>query len=224
MRLCHCFMDLIAYTIYFKNSAVHETLSDDAVRDEITKRIEISSHLFEENGFSDEDYDLARFAVFVWIDETIMQSAWPGKVRWKKRLLQREHYKTKGGGVEFYTKLNQLEPEQNNVREVYYFCLVSGFKGMYGSSGEDIIKRDSIKSKNLKRLTGTTEGPAMSANDILFADAYATTPATDIIRPKWFSATPFAAFIIACPVVVFLFLFIIYRYILNNEMVTKLVS
>ena len=223
MRLSHCFIDLIAYATYWRTEEAYSALSIEEMRSEMQKRIDKSLRLFEENSFSHDDYDLARFAVFVWIDETIMQSTWDGKAQWKKNLLQREYYKTSGGGVEFYNRLERLEPEQNEVREIYYLCLVSGFKGMYGTSNEDTFARDAIKSKNLKRLTGTMDGPAASAGEMLFSEAYGNDLKAAGIKSRRFFMSPVSAMITFSPVAVFLFLFILYRFILNNEMITKLV-
>ncbi len=223
MRLCDCFIDLIAYVTYLRKNNAISTMTEDEVRLEIVKRIERSMLLFEENSFLHDDYDLARFAVFAWIDEAMMQMEWEGKKQWKKNLLQREFYKTSGGGLEFYNKIERLEPEQNDVREVYYLCLVSGFKGMYGPSEEDTFARDAVKSKMLKRLTGTTDAPSVPANDFFFPEGYGDYRNRPESGRKKFRITPVSAMLTAGPVAVFLFLFLLYRFILNNEMTFKLV-
>lgn len=223
MRLSDCFIELIAYINYFRIEKDHDNLSVEKVRKDILKLIEKSEKLSEENEFLYEDYNLARFAVFVWIDETIMQSLWTGKSQWKKNLLQRQFYKTSDGGVTFYKRLEKLEPEQNEIREVYYLCLVSGFSGMYGNSKEDIIIRDDIKAKNLKRLTGTSDGIASSANDILFTDSYINKNKNNPDSHKKKSGIALvSSLMVFGPLLIFIFLFILYRFILNKEMITTL--
>lgn len=225
MHLCDCFMEMIAYVNYFLKQKDDINLSVDKVRVEIINLIEKSEKISAEIGISDIDYDTAKFAVIVWTDERIMQSSWEGKSLWRKNLLQKEYYKTTGGGVEFYNKLGALEPDQNEVREVYYLCLVSGFQGVYGTSNDDIIIRDDIKSKNLKRLTGTSDGIVSTANDVLFEDAYCNNFALSQkpLEGKVLGFSPFSALAVFSPLVVFVGLFFLYRFILNNEMITILV-
>ncbi len=224
MRISHCFIELIAYVIYFRAESSNDHLSFEAFRDTCFKLIDQSKKRAEEADCSAEVYDNARFAVFVWIDETIMKSSWQGKGQWKKNLLQRQFYKTSGGGVEFYKRLEALEPEMNEVREVYYFCLVSGFSGAYGTTYEDYTIRDTIKTKQLKRLTGTADGLAVSANDVFFTSAYCDNDSVLAGRKiKKFGFSFISSLFTFGPLFIFVFLFILYRFILNNEMITKLV-
>ena len=67
------------------------------------------------------------------------------------------------------------------------------------------------------------DGPAASANEMLFAEAYGEDLKASGISPRRFNMSPLTALITFSPVAVFFFLFILYRFILNNEMITKLV-
>ncbi len=223
MRLVNCFIELIAYVIYFRSENCENDFSFDAFRNTCLKLIDQSEQRAEEVSCSAEEYDNARFAVFVWIDETIMKSSWQGQGQWKKNLLQRQFYKTSGGGVEFYQRLADIEPEQNELREVYYICLVSGFSGRYGITDRDLTARDTIKTKNLKRLTGTADGLGASANDLYFPAAYGNddTMLAGTVSQKRFSLV--TGLFTLGPLALFVGLFILYRFILNNEMITKLV-
>lgn len=223
MKLIDCFTDLIAYVIYLNKSRLLPARNEADIRSEVLQRAERSRRLFEENSFLHDDYDLARFAVFAWIDEMLMQSEWEGRKAWKKNMLQREFYKTSGGGVEFYNKLERLEPEQNDVREVFYVCLVSGFKGKYGPSEEDVFARDAVKSKTLKRLAGTTESPSAGVDGHYFPSAYGEGKHDADTERKKIRISPVSAALTFSPVAIFLFLFVLYRFILNNEMTISLV-
>ena len=145
-----------------------------------------------------------------------MESSWSEKQNWPGNSLQRKYYETTKGGVEFYDRLKNLEPDENHVREVYYFCLVSGFTGVYGNSEDQSLIIDEIKSKNLKYLTGTSDDISVSEG-MLFKQAYdfdRMPENTSSLKNRLIS--PLYILGIASPVLIFIFLFFIYKLILNN--------
>ena len=163
---------------------------------------------------SPDDYDLARFAVCAWIDEAILGSEWNAKNRWQAEQLQRLYYQTTDAGEIFFDRLNELGPHQRDVREVYYLCLAMGFSGRYCNEGDDFLLAQ-LRTSNLKLLTGNTVSlPSLEKTD-LFPEAY---PAEEEVEAtlgrKGLSA--FTALCIGAPVVLFVLLFIIYRFILGN--------
>ncbi len=217
MRLCHCFMELIAYISYLKREFANKDLSIEKVRQEIEGLIEKNQTLCKEHGFSREEFEFAQFAVLAWIDETMMQSTWSGKQKWRKNLLQKQYYKTSAGGTKFYERLNQLEPEQNEVREVYCLCLLCGFRGKYGDSEEDQRAREHIIAKNIKRLTGTADSLSSETNQVLFRGSYPDANLnTANSKPKRFEMTFSSALITFGPLILIGSLFMLYRYILNS--------
>jgi len=89
------------------------------------------------NALDPQEVEAARFALVVWIDETILSSSWSGRDRWGAELLQMEIFRTNTGGDEFYRRLNGLTPDQNQAREIFYLCLIAGFEGaMYDRASE----------------------------------------------------------------------------------------
>ena len=79
MRLSDCFVDLIAYVTYAMENRENLPGGCDALYARLEDLIRQSEMTYTKHDFSREDYDLARFAVFVWIDETIMKSTWESK-------------------------------------------------------------------------------------------------------------------------------------------------
>lgn len=225
MPLSDCFVDLIAYVAY--GITQPDTLPgscEDLARN-LHTLIEAGEDKRVAGAYSREDYDLARFAVFVWIDETIMKSAYPAKRAWQKRLLQRAYYKTTGGGVEFYKKLEALEADQDPVREVYFLCLALGYSGRYGLKDEDRMAREAIKSRQLKRLTGSTEDlSTYSPKEKMFPGSYG---GEFRVSPAGGTTRRGLSLINLClglgPLAVFAFLYVLYRFILNNEIAVALV-
>ena len=72
MRLSDCFMELIAYTALVVRDAAQAQLPYEQVRSNIHQLISQSEAESQQGRFAPEDFNLARFAVFAWIDETIL--------------------------------------------------------------------------------------------------------------------------------------------------------
>ena len=89
MRLTDCFIELVAYVAYFLDTIDRVQQPFEQVKSDIQALISKSQRLMEEGSFSKEDYDLARFAIFAWIDEAILSSNWSDKHRWQAEQLQR---------------------------------------------------------------------------------------------------------------------------------------
>ncbi len=98
------------------------------------------------NGFSQNAVDDVHFALVAFLDETIIGSDWQGKQAWQTNPLQSELFSTLDAGKLFYDKLETLHnnPFKNKeILEVYYLCLVLGFKGAY--QNEPQKRRDMIE-------------------------------------------------------------------------------
>ena len=139
MRLSDCFIELIAYTALVIRPDAGGHTRFEQVDADIRRLIAESEASCQQGGFSSADYDLARFAVFAWIDETILSSAWEGKNRWLGEQLQRRFYHTADAGKLFFERLNTIGPHQLDVREIYYLCLAMGFTGQYCNEGDDYL-------------------------------------------------------------------------------------
>ncbi len=224
MRLRDCFMDLFAYGLYFKDAEKKSNIPIEDVQQEVSDLIVKSEQTAQENNLSKSDYDLARFAVLVWMDEIIMRSSWPEKIKWQKKFLQRQFYKTSRGGIEFYKHLKELEHDQDEIREVFFISMIAGFRGKYDLSDEDHFGYTNILTKNLKQLTGTTEGLSASADEKIFKEAYDNSSADRSDSKKKIGRLSFSsAIIVYGSLFIFVFLFFLYRYILNHEMGMELV-
>jgi type VI secretion system protein ImpK len=215
MRLTDCFIDIIAYVAFFNKRATTRQPHFDQVKADILRLLTESQNKMGRGNFSQEDYDLARFAVVAWVDETVLNSPWNEKDKWQREQLQRIYYQTTDAGEIFFDRLNAIGPHQRDVREVYYLCLALGFKGRYIHEGDDYLL-DQLKTSNLKVLTGSSVGvPSLEKGD-LFPDAYPLEPTT-VSPAKPFGR--FSTFMLLCvsfPVLLFLGLYLIYAFILGN--------
>jgi len=214
MQLVDCFIELFSYTSYFINNVPSGQKSLEQLKTDLTHLIGKSQDNFHSSSLPQGDYDLARFAVLAWIDETILSSDWQEKGKWQGEQLQRTFYQTTDAGEIFFTKLNQLEPGQTQVREVYYLCLALGFTGRYCNPGDEFLL-EQLKNSNLKLLGGAADFPEQT-NKKLFPEAYSDRRK---VKTKSSATHRFSAGLLvgaALPVLLYGVLFFLYRFVLSN--------
>ncbi len=213
MHLSDYFIDLVAYVTYFLRSEEAQLDPCEKVRSAVQRHLTASEEGVRRGLVSADDYDQARFAICAWVDEALLNSSWPHRRDWMSQQLQHTYYAVMDAGEKFFDRLHALGPHQLEVREVYYLCLALGFTGRYFN---DEYTLEQIKTSNLKMLLGSSLGlPSLERVD-LFPEAY---PAGDMEiasqtgggRSKWMTAAWAAA-----PVLLFLVLFVVYFFILDN--------
>jgi type VI secretion system protein ImpK len=215
MRIVDCFMELLAFVAYFRKNVNTKQPAFDQVRADIDRLVSQADACLQSKGIPKEDADHAAFAIFAWVDEVILSSAWEEKAQWQRQQLQRTRFQTTDAGELFFERLNTLGPHQNSVREVYYLCLAMGFSGRYIHEGDDFLL-EQLKTSNLKVLTGSSIGlPALDKGE-LFAEAYPRAADQPGPQRRKRSFSPLILVGIASPVVLYVVLFLIYRFILNN--------
>ena len=80
----------------------------------------------------------ANLALAAHIDETVLSSDWPGRMRWMEKPLQMELFGEHLAGEKFYSRLTELRQggESNvNLLELFYVCMQLGFEGIYRIRG-----------------------------------------------------------------------------------------
>jgi type VI secretion system protein ImpK len=84
--------------------------------------------------FSEKIVQVAKFALASFFDEVVLTNNFPLKEEWEKYPLQLEFFGEQLAGNKFYDKLEsmlrQIEVTGDAV-EVYYVCMLLGFKGRY---------------------------------------------------------------------------------------------
>ncbi len=214
MHLIDCFIELFAYVCCMRETPPAEQHGFERVKADISQLITRSRERKTSSQFSQEDFELAEFAVFAWIDEAIMNSSWQEKRGWQSEQLQRTYFHTADAGELFFDRLNELQPHQRDIREVYYTCLALGFTGRYCHPGDEFLLNQ-LRISNLKLLGDFP----LKENEImekkLFPEGY--TDGTNLVsgqRMRFFSIATLAGGSI--PVLLLVFLFFIYRFVLNN--------
>lgn len=213
MRIIDGFMPLIGYVVSFRGSAAQTRPHFQQVKADIQRLLQLSEDITR--GCSSEDYDLSRFIVCAWVDETLLGSQWEERGQWQKEQLQRIYYNTTDAGVEAFEKLNQLGLQQREVRELYYYCLALGFRGRFISQGDDFLL-EQLKSSNLKlHIGGDTGVPALDHGE-LFPGAY---PAGGTQAIPQHSGSRYSLVLLVslvAPLLLFSLLYLVYRFTLDS--------
>jgi len=214
-RVDNCFTEVFGYVAYLKKICARRQPEFATVKATMDRLIEQSAQRMRTWGIDPRSYDDARFAVFAWVDETILNMPWSQREEWRRGLLQTSYYSTTNAGSEFFERLNRLRSDQEGVREVYFTCLSLGFRGRYHQEGDEFLLAQ-LKKSNLKSVLGTLREPATFANEKLFAEAYETQLAAGpSAQREKFWTLPRIVLTVAPPLFLAL-LFVIYTFVLNG--------
>src|SRR6476646_8618980 len=84
--------------------------------------------------FNHKIVQVSKFALASFVDEVVLMNNFPLRDQWEKYALQLEYFGEQLAGNKFFEKLQamlgQMEATKDAV-EVYYFCMLLGFKGRY---------------------------------------------------------------------------------------------
>ena len=82
-----------------------------------------------------KDWQLARYALATWTDEMLIDAPWSGRDWWQEHALEVEIFKSREAFTEFYHKAAEASSlSEKNALEVFYVCVVLGFRGIYRDS------------------------------------------------------------------------------------------
>ncbi|MCA9024282.1 MAG: DotU family type IV/VI secretion system protein [Planctomycetaceae bacterium] len=99
-----------------------------------------------------QSWELARYAITAWIDEVLLDAAWSGHEWWSNNVLEVELFRTRDCSEQFYVKAELARSLPNSqVLEVFYDCVVLGFRGIYRSAEiAQVIGRNDGLSESLE--------------------------------------------------------------------------
>jgi type VI secretion system protein ImpK len=122
--------------------------------------------------YPDAPVQATKFALAAFADETVLTANFPFRDEWEKYPLQLEYFGEQLAGVKFYERLEELMklPEENaDVIEVYYLCLLVGYKGKYKIYFEDqlrgVIEQVADSLRRVNRLRTGALSPHWRATD-----------------------------------------------------------
>ena len=86
-----------------------------------------------------EDWRLAKYALVAWIDAMLTSVPWEGREWWNDNPLEREIFSTRDAYTEFFVKAKGAATlTRKDALEVFYLCVVLGFRGVYNEPNERI--------------------------------------------------------------------------------------
>lgn len=133
MRLIDCFAPLISYTFQNQLTTGIEEIAPLKVQEQFLELTALCRQNCDQQGFSQEQRENALFAVIAWIDEQRLCDNDTDR-QWLHLELQKVLFNTSIAGDEFYNRFAIIPELDDQVREVFAYCLVLGFRGrMYDS-------------------------------------------------------------------------------------------
>lgn len=110
------------------------------LRPKIAGMLEDFEKRAERYRFNHKIVQVSKFALAAFVDETVLTNNFPLKNEWEKNPLQLEYFGEQLAGNKFFEKLQamlqQIEVTADAV-EIYYFCMLLGFKGRYAIYEQD---------------------------------------------------------------------------------------
>jgi type VI secretion system protein ImpK len=110
------------------------------LRPKVAAMLEDFEKRAERYRFNHKIVQVSKFALAAFVDETVLLNNFPNREQWEKYALQLEYFGEQLAGNKFFEKLeamlNQIEVTKDAV-EVYYVCMLLGFKGRYAVYEQD---------------------------------------------------------------------------------------
>jgi type VI secretion system protein ImpK len=104
------------------------------LRPKVASMLEDFEKRAERYRFNHKIVQVSKFALAAFVDETVLMNNFPMRDQWEKYALQLEYFGEQLAGNKFFEKLQamigQIETTKDAV-EVYYVCMLLGFKGRY---------------------------------------------------------------------------------------------
>jgi type VI secretion system protein ImpK len=147
------------------------TPSND-LRPKIAGMLEDFERRAERYKFNHKIVQVSKFALAAFVDETVLTNNFPLKNEWEKNPLQLEYFGEQLAGNKFFDKLEamlkQIEVTQDAV-EIYYFCMLLGFKGRYAVYEQDRLLSTMQETANalvkVGKIKSVELAPHWLAND-----------------------------------------------------------
>ncbi len=104
------------------------------LRQKIAGMLEDFEKRAERYRFNHKIVQVSKFALASFVDETVLTNNFPLKNEWEKNPLQLEYFGEQLAGNKFFDKLSAMLKQTDvtaDAVEIYYFCMLLGFKGRY---------------------------------------------------------------------------------------------
>ncbi len=164
--------------------------------------------------FNHKIISVSKFALASFVDETILTNNFPLRSEWERNPLQLEYFGEQLAGNKFFEKLESMlaQPQvTQDAAEIYYFCMLLGFKGRYGVYEQEkllaIMQNTANELVKVGKINPTDLSPNWLAND-------QPTPQPKRGMPTWAKISAFTGLGIAF--IIYLVLFLLSSKFLQN--------
>lgn len=165
LRLADICSKLFLFLTTFRRNAGEVEMDADWLRRNLISIIEEQEVLLREQPELKRSYEKARFAIVALADEVALNTNWPGQEDWEDELLEQHFFGTSIAGEEFYVRLQEVGPEEDQLAEIYFLCLSLGFMGKYRSRPEE-------RQEMQQRLYGQLPNRITKKSDLLSPGVY----------------------------------------------------
>ena len=198
MKLAALFVPLMAYVQGLDRLEMPQA---QTVHEELQRLIKQARDTALSRDIELDQFHAALFPVVAWADERLsVLPQWQESRDWRAFMLQRKLFSTSLAGVQFFERLEKLEPHDIDLREVFVTCLALGFVGRYSlnpNSPELMALRQSQYKLLRSELSGTAENAALP----MFPEAYRLVTISAGRRHLRLSSRFFWLLVIVVPVV-----------------------
>lgn len=137
------------------------------LRPKIASMLEEFERRAERYRFNNKIVQVSKFALAAFVDEAVLTNNFPLKNEWERNPLQLEYFGEQLAGNKFFEKLDamlkQIEVTQDAV-EIYYFCMLLGFKGRYAVYEQDKLLAIMQETANALVKVGKIKPVELSPN------------------------------------------------------------
>jgi type VI secretion system protein ImpK len=149
------------FTAIVRLRAHRQDVGDAEVfRSQVLQAIRLATQAAKARAYTDEDIQLAVFALVAFLDETILNLRQPVFREWVRKPLQEELFGRHVAGEVFFQNLQQIlgrrdSPEGADVLEVYELCVLLGYLGRYSiASKGDLRSMMGHAADKIRRIRG----------------------------------------------------------------------
>ena len=161
---------------------------------------------------------VAKFALASFVDETVLTNNFPLKEDWERYPIQLEHFGEQLAGNKFYDKLEamlrQIDVTADAV-EVYYVCMLLGFKGRYAVYEQDKLLQTMQRTADALVKVGKISKVDLSPHWLVEDQPV---PVERKGMPTWAKVTALGGFCFA--VIIYLMMFLLSYKFLDDAMST----
>lgn len=142
------------------------------LRPKIASMLDDFERRSERYKFNHKIISVSKFALASFVDETMLTNNFPLRSEWERNPLQLEYFGEQLAGNKFFEKLESMmtQPEvTQDAIEIYYFCMLLGFKGRYGVYEQEkllaIMQNTANVLVKVGKIKPTDLSPNWLAND-----------------------------------------------------------